>query len=373
MATDSLTTTIESLLGSQMDAADTDSPDEDTPATQDVDETPAEDEQTEPGDEDTEDDVEADAEDEPDDEESDEDPDEEDDADEEDSDAEDEEGDDEGTLELDEDTVLVIPDGTEVSAKELQGGYLRQADYTRKTQELAEQRKQIEAVYDNMAAWYEERSQNPSAWISEIAQSTDDPAKALADAVASTGNADIAFAGLVRTLVEGGHLADELVQRLGLTKIAEEAKQTAGIDRVKQLEDRLERERQEREQAERQQQILGEYNRQWDGIVQTEGLEFTSEKEEYEAKVDLMRYALNKEIADLPTAWAAMTYERSRQAPKDAPAPKPTRKRAKDAVDRKRRASASNRQSTASGSSQRPIPKRDLDSAAERALEDMGI
>jgi hypothetical protein len=44
----------------------------------------------------------------------------------------------------DDQTVVTLADGTEVSLKELKGGYLRQGDYQKKTQELANQRKEAE-------------------------------------------------------------------------------------------------------------------------------------------------------------------------------------------------------------------------------------
>lgn len=44
----------------------------------------------------------------------------------------------------DADTVVTLADGTEVSLKELKGGYLRQGDYQKKTQELANQRKEAD-------------------------------------------------------------------------------------------------------------------------------------------------------------------------------------------------------------------------------------
>ena len=45
---------------------------------------------------------------------------------------------------FDPNTLITLGDGQEITLGELQRGYLRQADYTRKTQELADQRRQIE-------------------------------------------------------------------------------------------------------------------------------------------------------------------------------------------------------------------------------------
>jgi len=57
---------------------------------------------------------------------------------------EDSEGSDEDTDDdADQDPVFALEDGTEVNLDELKRGYLRQSDYTKKTQELAEGRKQL--------------------------------------------------------------------------------------------------------------------------------------------------------------------------------------------------------------------------------------
>lgn len=64
---------------------------------------------------------------------------EEDDTPEEDSEAEEEESSDDGEI------VHTLDDGTELTAEEIDKGYLRQSDYTKKTQELAEQRKALES------------------------------------------------------------------------------------------------------------------------------------------------------------------------------------------------------------------------------------
>lgn len=49
-----------------------------------------------------------------------------------------------GPLALAEDQVVRLPDGTEMPVKELTRGLLREADYTQKTQAIAEQRKRLE-------------------------------------------------------------------------------------------------------------------------------------------------------------------------------------------------------------------------------------
>jgi len=49
-------------------------------------------------------------------------------------------------LPFDINTIVELPNGEQVTFAELQNGYLRQGDYTKKTQELAEQRKALDAM-----------------------------------------------------------------------------------------------------------------------------------------------------------------------------------------------------------------------------------
>lgn len=56
-----------------------------------------------------------------------------------------EDDEDDEPVEIDEDTVVfTTPEGEEVTLRELKRGFLREADYTKKTQEVAEQRQQVQ-------------------------------------------------------------------------------------------------------------------------------------------------------------------------------------------------------------------------------------
>lgn len=57
------------------------------------------------------------------------------------------------------DQVFTLPDGTEVTLAELRDGYYRQADYTRKTQELADLRRNFEEESNRLKAESEKREQ----------------------------------------------------------------------------------------------------------------------------------------------------------------------------------------------------------------------
>lgn len=92
------------------------------------------------------------AQDEPESEEESEDPDgdDEDDADDESADENSEDADgDEDADDSEPETVFELDDGTKVDLDELKRGYLRQADYTKKTQDVAEARKQVEQAYQS--------------------------------------------------------------------------------------------------------------------------------------------------------------------------------------------------------------------------------
>lgn len=73
--------------------------------------------------------------------------------------SESEEGDDEGELYF---TVKIDGEDYEVSADELRSGYQRQKDYTKKTQQLAEQRKEYDAKVAELTGQFEQIMQNAS-------------------------------------------------------------------------------------------------------------------------------------------------------------------------------------------------------------------
>jgi hypothetical protein len=61
-------------------------------------------------------------------------------------------------LNLRDDTTIVI-DGQEINGAEVKRGFLRQADYTRKTQEVAQERQQVQALRQQIAAQEQELAQ----------------------------------------------------------------------------------------------------------------------------------------------------------------------------------------------------------------------
>ena len=293
--------------------------------------------------------------------------------DEDEADGDEEEDADEATLSLDAETVIELPSGETITGEELEKSILRQADYTRKTQELAAQRKEVETTYEKMVAFWEERSQNPSKWIAEIAESTDDPTEALASAIGASANPTLAFSGVVRSLIQDGKLAEELVERLGLKHIAEDAKGLKEQRRLETLEKRFQEQQETAAQEQQRQQIIAEYNAQWDTIVSSAGLSFDSPEVEAAEKLELMKFARANDLTNLVTAWKALAYERQQAAPKE-PEPAPVKKRAKETVQRKRQASAVSRQSASGGKPAAVKGKGDvLDNAINTALDELGL
>jgi hypothetical protein len=278
---------------------------------------------------------------------------------------------------LDDDAAFELPDGTTVKGSELRDGYLRQADYTRKTQELAARRGEVDQTYERMAAWYEEKIADPAGWVAEIAADTDNPAGTLAGAIAATDNPTDTFAWVIRGLAEKGKLDPKFVETFGLESVAEQAKHTQAEDRVTRLERKLEQERAERDSASRQQQIIAEYDRQWKAIRASDGVEYDDPKKEYADKVELMRFARDNEIPNLEHAYAAMVRAGERStAQKESTASTANGgkapKKAREALERKRKSRAVTRQSAA-GSAPPARAKGDIDAAIAEAAEEHGF
>jgi hypothetical protein len=240
---------------------------------------------------------------------------------------------------------LRLPDGTEV---EVEKAVLLQADYTRKTQELAEHRKQFEneqqqfakdqqevlQTYEQMRGWYEERSANPTAWVQEIVESTQDPTATIAKALyelAQTGRLDPAF---VETFgIDGG----EVAERAKAQTPNELAEIKARLDQRDALEQQ--RAAYEAQQLAVQHQVA-RYQSQWDTIKQSRGLQFETPDAEVEAKRELLQFALESKLTrSLEDAFDLMSVRRGGAVtPKPVPTGDPevtAKKRASRAVARK--------------------------------------
>lgn len=239
--------------------------------------------------------------------------------------------------------VLVLPDGTRVDAEK---AVLLQADYTRKTQELAEQRKQFDneksqlaelqnevvSSYQQMRGWYEERVANPTGWIQEIVTSTEQPTATIAKALY-----DLAHAGA---------LDPEFVEAFGIDsgEVAEKANTVRGQTELEQIRARLD----QREYAEAQQFAVQRqaqvYQQQWDNIKASHELAFDSAEAEMEAKRELLQFAMESRLTrSLEDAYDLMSVRKGKTKPKPDSTPDPevtAKKRASRAVSRKSVSSA---------------------------------
>jgi len=215
-------------------------------------------------------------------------------------------------LEITENARLKLPDGTLVDAKK---AVLMQADYTRKTQELADQRKQfeqrqaefdkrsgeVEATYQQMRDWYDERSSNPPSWIAEIASSTQDPTTAMAQALYD--------------MAKSGQLDPQFVEMFGIetgvvAEIAEKGAVMNEVTELKQWKQRQEEERQ-REILIRQQQA--KYEAEWEGIKTVNGLNFQGKADEMDLKRELLQFAIDNNLSrSLVDAYDLMMVRKNR-------------------------------------------------------------
>jgi len=211
--------------------------------------------------------------------------------------------------------VLRLPDGTEVDSEQ---AVLLQRDYTKKTQQLAEERKNFEQergkvaeAYEQMRGWYEERTKDPTGWVQEIVAGTDDPTATIARALYELANAGKLDAAFVATFgIDAGEVAER-------AKVSE---------RDREL-DELRRKVEQRERTEQDQTRIREqaavYQSQWDEIKSSHGVNFDSPDAEREAKKELLEFAVQSKLGhSLVDAYDLMLARKGRLNPQSSPTPK---------------------------------------------------
>jgi hypothetical protein len=267
-------------------------------------------------------------------------------------------------LEVSENAKLKLPDGTVVDAKQ---AVLLQADYTRKTQELAEQRKQIEAkkyefensqaeydrAYGQMRDWYESRASRPADWIAEIASQTQDATSTVAQALYS--------------MAQNGLLDPKFVETFGID--AGEIAETAKGSRVQSELEELKQWRQEQElTTQRQQQVQKRavaYEQEWEQIKSSKALQFQDRISEIEAKKELLSFALQNNLTrSLTDAYDLMTVRKPDVFKRTPPSVEVSTKRASKVVTPK--------SSVVSNKATKKKPQNSRDAALE-ALEELGL
>lgn len=238
---------------------------------------------------------------------------------------------------------VVLPDGTEVDAKDI---IAFQSDYTKKTQALAEQRKQFETereqivtAYNQMRDYYEDRVKNPTNWVAEIASGAEKPTAVLA--------------GAIYDLAQQGLLDKQFIEAFGIESgvVAETAKESKTEAELRALREKLEsREIEEQEQA-RLQQTVARYQSEWSQIKQDHALSFDTPKAETAAKRELLTFATERKLtSSLVDAYDLMAARKGRlSAPAVAettatPEPDPA------VLEKKRASRAVSQRSTSGGS-----------------------
>jgi hypothetical protein len=238
-------------------------------------------------------------------------------------------------IEIVQDAKLKLPDGTLVDAEQ---AVLLQADYTRKTQELAEQRKSLESyqqqveqagaqyqqAYTQMRSWYEERAARPADWLTEIASQTQDPTATVAQAIYA--------------MAQNGLLDPQFVETFGI-----ESGPVAQVAKGSQVESELEelkRWRYEQEMsAQRQAQVqqrAAVYEQEWESIKASKSIAFSDRAQELEAKRELLQFALENNLTkSLTDAYDLMTVRKPKSVKPQPSAEVTAKKRASRAVSSK--------------------------------------
>jgi hypothetical protein len=215
---------------------------------------------------------------------------------------------------------------------------LLQSDYTKKTQQVAEERKKIDKereeleadrskvaeTYQQMRDWYDQRSADPTSWVQEIVTSSPDPTATIAKALYE--------------LAHSGKLDPAFVQTFGIDagEIAERATQSKQNRELEELRAKVElRERTEQEQA-RIREMAARYQSEWEKIKVENGLAFDSTADEVEAKRSLFNFATEKRMThSLSDAYALLRLKSG--VTSEPPAPQPPA--ADGQVTKKKRAS----------------------------------
>jgi hypothetical protein len=304
----------------------------------------------------------------------------------EDEDGEDDDDEDADVIDLDPEMTVRI-DGKEVLVKD---ALELKADYTRKTQALAEERKAIEeekAQYQGQLTYLQQMeevwTENPAHLLATFAASTEEAEDLLAEtvvALASAGAADgnLALVKLAISLAGNDLLSDELAEQMGFTddvvarikRQAQSEQRVARVERRLAAEDRKQSEASEKAQSDaafeaQVQQHLAELNSQWERIISANPeVASMSDAERHELRITLVKYAQENDGVPLHVAYDALEAKRLRgdQA-----------KRAASAATRQKKAKGtrvSSKPST-SGGSPAPRQKGDWDAAIAEAMAEL--
>lgn len=256
--------------------------------------------------------------------------------------------------------VKVDGEELEVSLEELKSGYSRQAHFTRKMQELKEERAQFEEEVNQVSETLTQIEQLDAAWEAN-------PVSVLTQLISSTENPAQSLGYLIREMAVYDLLPAEALEYFGIDSEAKES-----WSKESELE-RLRRELQEREEFEKRtgddyrvQQAMQDLENQIREIISDESIEFGTQADEARFRADLLGYAKDSGITDLKKAYAAMAYERSKTAPAAQRKPKASpNKEATRAVSR--------RGAGAGGVTPVRNGKQDLRGVIEQTMKEMNL
>lgn len=278
-------------------------------------------------------------------------------------------------------------DGREVKVKD---ALELKADYTRKTQALAEERRtfeqereqsqqQIEYLQQMEQVW----SENPAHLLATFAASSDDAEELLAETVVSLAQANAADGNLavVKALIglaSNDLLDEDLAEQIGftdevITRIKRQAQSEQRVNRVERrlaAEDRRRQEEQQRQSSQAAfeaevQQHLAELNSQWERITKANPeVAAMSDSERVELKLKLVEYSQENEGIPLTVAYDALEAHRLRDS---------EAKRAATAAARQKKANGSRVTSKPSTSAGSPAKRQkgDWDSAIAEAVAEL--
>jgi len=222
-----------------------------------------------------------------------------------------------GPIAVTENDVIVLPDGTEVSVKE---AALRQADYTRKTQALSEERKAFEAERATAQSAVEYVENLTKSWQANQAE-------VVSGFVASTQDPTLVLSQVIVELAKTDKLDPQFMETFGITpeireKWSSEAKSQSELTEVKNRLERFEREKVAAEQATsakaEEEALIAEYDNQWTQIKVSNKLDLDP-SQDVEAKLEVLQYALTNQIPNLSAAWKALQFEKGQTAKTTTP------------------------------------------------------
>lgn len=264
------------------------------------------------------------------------------------------------------------------------------ADYTRKTQALAEERKTFEVEREQVAESVQYLVEMEQMWneqpenlLASFAAASEDAEELMAQTVVALARANAADGNLavvkqIIALAADDLLDDDMAEQFGFTEdvISKIKRQVKTDERTVRLERKLSAEERRQSEAQRSQQSKQEFDgaveeykaelsSQWDRIVAVNPeVSAMSDVERGQLRVSLIEYARNNDGVPLNVAYDALEAHRMRGE---------GAKRAATAAARQKKASASRVTSRPSGTASKPAPraKGDWDAAIAESVAEL--